>query len=228
MSSANRPIFIAAPVRRSGTTLLQRLCCGSGEALVFGESAANDLVQAGMMFDYKRQFVSYNAGRRDELLAEVREGKVNQWIPDILPEIEEYLAIHAEALNTLCSGFAKTAKCPRWGVKLPEWPVASLAFWQHHLPESRTIYIIRDVQECVRSAQAAGMILDADHESQFRQAYENNVALARKDLLPGQTYFLDYANLTGSSADVELDQIAKFLGLTSLPASVLAVRVGDY
>ncbi|SER07120.1 sulfotransferase [Neolewinella agarilytica] len=228
MTSAQSPIFIAAPARRSGTTLMQRLCIASGEAMIFGESAANDLLQAGMMLQIKQQNYSYNSEWRDGIMAEVREGKVNQWIPDLLPNITDYLSLHAELLDQLCLGFATAARCSRWGVKLPEWPVQSLVFWQNRLPESRTIYILRDVEECVQSAFTMGMLTEESHKDEFRQIHQQHLAMAKRDLSAEQTYFLDYGLLTAPSAEEELARVAAFLNLKSLPASVLEVRVGNY
>jgi len=196
--------------------------------MVFGESAANDLVQAGMVFTYKQQFISYSSKARDAQIAGVRAGKVNQWIPDILPETEDYLSIHSGLLDQLCAGFAAAAKCDRWGVKLPEWPVRNLAFWQSRYPESRTIYILREIEECVSSAFKMGMLTEESHKDEFRQIYQQHLTMAKRDLSAEQTYFLDYALLTSPSAAEELEKVAAFLGLSGLPASVLAVRVGDY
>jgi len=225
------PIFIAAPVRRSGTTLLQRLCTGSGEALIFGESAANDLFVAAGMLQNKQQMMSYNAEWRDNQLREVLDGQVNQWIPDLLPEVKEYLGIHEGMLRELCAGFARAAAHhgrPRWGVKFPEWPTASLYFLQSFFPESKTIYVIRDFAECLASARKMEMVRSEQDEAFFRNNYDNNLNAAREHLNPDQTYFLDYAKLVGQEGSAELKKLANFLALKELPESVLEVRVGDY
>lgn len=196
--------------------------------MIFGESAANDLYQAGMLFQVKQQNFTYNKDWRDKQLAEVREGKVNQWIPDLLPEITEYLSIHDKLIDQLCAGLSAAGKRDRWGVKLPEWPVQSLAFWQSRLPDSRTIYIVRDVEECVQSAFTMGMLTEESHKDEFRQIYQQHLAMAKRDLSAEQTYFLDYGLLTSPSAEEELARVAAFLDLKSLPSSVLEVRVGNY
>ena len=161
-------------------------------------------------------------------MAEVREGKVNQWIPDLLPDITEYLSIHDGLLDQLCLGFSTAARCDRWGVKLPEWPVQSLQFWQSRLPDSRTIYIVRDVEECVQSAFTMGMLTEESHKDEFRQIYQQHLAMAKQHLSAEQTYFLDYGILTSPSAEEELARVAAFLDLKALPSSVLKVRVGNY
>jgi len=225
------PIFIAAPVRRSGTTLLQRLCTGSGEALIFGESAANDLFVAAGMLQNKQQMMSYNGDWRDNQLREVLDGKVNQWIPDLLPEVKDYLGIHEGMLRELCAGFARSAANhgrPRWGVKFPEWPTASLHFLQAFFPESKTIYVVRDFEECLASARKMEMVRSEQDETFFRNNYDNNLNSAREHLHTDQTYFLDYALLTGDEGADELKRLADFLELKELPESVLQVRVGDY
>ena len=223
------PIFIAAPVRRSGTTLLQRLCCGSGEALVFGEMAADDLFQLGQVMQFKQQMLGMGGRRRDEMLQEVIDGNVNQWIPDLLPFEKDYAAIQNNILDALCAGYQKAAgEGRRWGVKLPEWFPANLAFWQQRLPASKTIYIIRDIEECVASAKKLGMINTPQDEDFFRNNHQQFEAMARQMLKPAQTYFLDYAALCDERAQDTLKHLAEFLGLSALPAEVLQHRIGDY
>ncbi|MEM9928430.1 MAG: sulfotransferase [Bacteroidota bacterium] len=223
-------LFIASPVRRSGTTLLQRLCSASGEALIFGETAAGDLLSAAAMFQAKQHTIRYNAEWRDNHLAEVLAGQVNQWIPDVLPEVDAYLAIHGVLLHLLCGGFARAAAThgrSRWGVKLPEWPIQNLLFWQQLLPASKTIYIVRDHDECLASALKMGIVQEQDRP-RFRQVYDQYLAQARQHLLPDQTYFLNYTDLLGNKGPATLKALASFTGLSELPESVLAVRVGNY
>jgi hypothetical protein len=225
----DNPIFIAAPVRRSGTTLLQRLCCGSGEALVFGEMAADDLFQLGQVMQYKQQMIAFGSGRRDQMLEEVLAGKVNQWIPDLLPFARDYAAIQDRVMDGLCEGYSVAAgKGRRWGVKLPEWYPTNLAFWQNRLPASKTIYIVREIEACVTSARRIGIIKAPEDEAFFRNNHQQFEAMARQMLKPAQTYFLDYAALCDERAEGELVRLADFLNLTALPAEVLRHRIGDY
>lgn len=224
------PIFIASPVRRSGTTLLQRLCSASGEALIFGETAAGDLLSASSMFQVKEQMMSFNGEWRDNHLAEVLGGKVNQWMPDLLPEVEDYLSLHESLLHGLCAGFASAAAKhgrSRWGVKLPEWPIQSLSFWQELLPDSKTIYIVRDHDECLASALKMGIVQEAD-APRFRQVYDQYLAYAQEHLKPAQTYFLDYSDLLDEKGPATLKALAEFTGIKTLPEEVLAVRIGNY
>ncbi|MBC6995949.1 sulfotransferase [Neolewinella lacunae] len=225
------PIFISSPVRRSGTTLLQRLCSATGEAIIFGETAANDLAQAGQLFQYKQQMAPHHQQWRDQILERVVAGDVNHWIPDLLPRTDTYLDLHAGALKALCAGFAAAAQeygRREWGVKFPEWHPASLVFWQHFLPDAKVMYVVRDYEECLASARKLDMIQTDQDQALFHHNYHQHLALARQHLLPERTYFLDYAALCDARAPEELRKIAAFLGLGELPESVLAVRVGDY
>lgn len=197
--------------------------------MVFGESAADDFFQLGQLMQYKRQMLSFNGARRDQMLEEVKAGKVNQWIPDLLPLLKDYEAIQDSVLDALAQGYAKAAgEGRRWGVKLPEWYPMNLAFWQQRLPASRTVYIVRDVEECVASAKKMGMISAPEDEQFFRNNHQQFKATAQQLLRPSQTYFLDYANLCDEGAAGELVKLAAFLGLSSLPEEVLQYRVGDY
>lgn len=226
------PIFISSPVRRSGTTLLQRLYTGTGEAIIFGESVANDLMVAGQMLQMKKQTFVPNRLLRDQMLERVRNGSVNEWIPDLLPPIPDYLNLHEKLLNDLINGFANEAEKlgrGQWGVKLPEWPIHSLRYWQQRMPESKTIYIVRDLEECVASATTIGMIGGDQYTAQFRQIYQQHLAQAKQHLSKETTYFLDYADLVDpAKANDQLKALGEFCGLPTLPKEVLAVRVGDY
>ncbi len=91
------PIFISSPVRRSGTTLLQRLLCSAPNTLIFGESCVNDFSFFIGTINSRQLVFSQNKNWRNEQLTSVLNGQINNWIPDLMPEIDGYLDVFTKS-----------------------------------------------------------------------------------------------------------------------------------
>src|SRR5258706_12344259 len=98
------PLILTAPTIRCGTTLLQRLICSSPHGLMFGETAANDLITALQLGAIKTTMYGQNRNQFATSLATFQQGDVNDWMIDLLPDVDGYPP-------ALGDGFLRPAAC---------------------------------------------------------------------------------------------------------------------
>jgi len=157
------PVFIVSSVRRSGTTLLQRLLCSSSNSLIYGENCANDINLFCNLISTKQSVFQTSKDWYDNQLDAVLQGNVNTWIPDLMPDIEGYLAAYKTGMLSIInyySDYALKQNRPIWGMKLPEWNPCMLAMLKSVLPEIKIIYLHRNLEDCVRSAKKIEMVIE--------------------------------------------------------------------
>ncbi|WP_020535477.1 sulfotransferase family protein [Lewinella cohaerens] len=229
--ASNPPIFIASPVQRCGTTLIQRLLSSSSDTLIFGESVANDVHIYASLYQNKQLMIGgpHNAWR-DQQLAQVLEGDVNAWIPDLLPARDAYLASYRKALLDYCDflqQYVETQGRSGWGCKLPGWPIPQLDYLQGLIPGTKVIYIHRDLEACVVSARSINMCLDEPSTQQFRQMYAFQHAEAERRLQREAVMWIDYKELV-EHPDKVIAQLVAFTGIDGIDAGVMAHKIGNY
>ncbi len=172
------PVAITAPVIRSGTTLLQRLLCSSRRALIFGELCAQDLDFFLNLYSFKQQ--QYRGRQADyaQGLQRVLAGDVGDWIADLMPDVDEYLAALAQSAFAgiaHCREYALRAGRPVWGFKHPAWQPPMIRMLRSTLPRTRWIVIHRDIVDCLKSAKAQGEASSRQEVAQFCQAWVDNL-----------------------------------------------------
>lgn len=225
------PIFIASPAQRCGTTLLQRLLSSAPNALIFGETVANDIHLFASLYQNKELMLNgpHNAWRDQQLKATLG-GDVNDWIPDLMPDREEYLANFKETLTRYCSFYqAYVEKHGRqfWGCKMPAWPVLQLSFLLQQLPAAKVLYIERPVEECVVSARTINMCLDEQSTQQFRHFYAHNQTQARHQLPAERTLYVDYQALCDEPAKI-IAELETFTGAHPIDKTVMGHKIANY
>ncbi|MCI5084169.1 MAG: sulfotransferase [Saprospiraceae bacterium] len=225
-----KPVLVASPVHRSGTTLLQRLLCSSPDALIFGESLANDLNMLISFLENKKMLLGGQDDWRAKQLDAVLQGDVNEWIPDIVPNkdwvipnfenaIFQYLKAYAD--------FAKAKKRATWGCKLPAWPTAILLKLLQMMPDARLLYIIRDLESCIRSAKLIGYCQDLNGVQQYAQIWKDHQNHVRHYFPKEQVMMIDYSRLCQEPAQV-IYEIEQFAGVTSIDLTVMQHRINNY
>src|SRR5882762_4089850 len=151
------PLIVCSPTIRSGTTLLQRLLCSARNALIYGERCGEEV--EFFLKVYTSKALLYHGNRRHFAagLDQVLRGEVNDWILDLMPDIDDFL----EELGRSCFAWlahfrdsAARAGRPVWGFKYPGWPPPTLRLVRQLLPRSRFLYVHRDILDCLKSARA--------------------------------------------------------------------------
>ena len=85
------PLLVTAPTIRCGTTLLQRLICSSGDALLFGEQAADELAVALRLLVARLRVFVQNPGHFAASLEAFAAGDVNDWMIDLMPDLDGFV-----------------------------------------------------------------------------------------------------------------------------------------
>lgn len=229
--TSNPPIFITSPVQRCGTTLIQRLLCSSSDTLIFGESVANDLhIYASLYQNKQLMFGGPHNAWRDQQLAQVLEGEVNAWIPDLLPDRDAYLENYKQALLNYCAflqQYAAREGRSQWGCKLPGWPIPQLDYLQRLIPGTKIIYIHRELEACVVSARSINMCFDEPSTQQFRHMYAFQQAEAERRLHHEEVLWIDYQELVEQPAKI-ITQLAAFTNAQGIDAGVMGHKIGNY
>lgn len=224
------PILISSPVPRSGTTLLQRLLCSSPNTLIYGEGCANDINMFSTIISQKQTFLNTNKEWRNQQLANVLAGQTNSWIPDLMPDIDDYLeAIKIAGLSFIqCyQDAAKKSGRPIWGTKLPDWNIHSLVQVHKFLPKSKIIYLVRNLEDCLRSAKANQLVQGFEEVQRFCHIWKQNKDYALQNLKGARVFHLSYEDLVSNSTEV-IQKIALFTHSDGIDASVLAHKVNAY
>lgn len=223
------PILISSPVRRSGTTLLQRLLCSAPNTLIYGENCANEFQIFGNLYLSKQLFFQINNEARDRMLQRVLDGEVNDWIADLMPQIDGYKAALLKASFSLFEyyqQFAESNGRPIWGMKMAEWHPASLQQAQNMFPDSRFVYIHRNLQECLRSAKRVNMVRSLGEVQQFCQIYQQNLNFVKMQYQHPKL-MIDYARLLAEPKEV-IAELEAFTGAKGIQTSVLDQRINTF
>jgi hypothetical protein len=220
-------LFIASPVQRSGTTLLQRLLCSSPDAIIFGESLANDLNTLFAMLHNKALML---AGKPEGQLQRVLDGDVNDWIPDLLPEASWVTEAFEQAIFQYLDRYQQLATQhgrKYWGCKQPAWPVPMLRHLLQTMPNSKVLYITRDLADCVRSAKLIGYCEESIGIRQFAQAWLQHQQMVNSQLDKSRLLSIRYETLCATPGPV-LEKIEAFTGVQQINPDVLQHRINNY
>lgn len=221
------PLVVTSPTIRSGTTLLQRLLCSSRDALVYGEECGKDLELMLQIYASKVMAYRHSRPRLSAILRSVSGGEVNQWIADLMPDVDGYVGAFGRASLAglaYCRDYAAALGRPVWGIKYPGWPPHVIGLIRQAMPKSRFIIIYRDVADCLRSAKARGSVGSEQAARQFCGDWKNNLSfmLAMRD--DPSVLLLKYAELVTKPESV-IEAIAGFTGALDIRPETLSHRI---
>lgn len=221
------PIIVSSPTIRCGTTLLQRLLCSSSNGLIYGEECGKDLELALQVYVSRLTVYAYSGNRVTSRLQKVLEGDVNEWITDLVPEMEGYL----EALGrgcfagmTYCRDYAAGIGRPRWGLKYPGWSSHVVGFIRRFMPQSKFVFIYRDIVDCVRSAKARGSIFSEQEVKQFCQTWADNLSFMLRMKDESGVMLLSYTELI-TGAEKSIERLSHFTGITGMRPTILSHKI---
>jgi Sulfotransferase family len=224
------PLVITAPAIRSGTTLLQRLLCSSRRALIYGELCAQDLEFFLNLYVFKSQQYNSRIEERSIALEKVLSGDVNDWIPDLMPQVSEYLKAMGGGVFagiSYCRDYAISVGRPVWGFKHPDCNPATIRLMRAVMPGSRFIFIHRNLNDCLKSAKAQGITYSKSQIEEFCRSWSDNrnYLLTLKDE-PG-VCSIDYEQLI-REPQVTVATLAEFTGLDDMDLNVLNHKINTW
>jgi hypothetical protein len=140
---ADDPIFILASGQRCGSTLLQRLLNSNPRILIWGEheGALNGFrgeVERIVLWERKM------GGALDRYLDE----GYDNWTATMTPSAGDIDRAARAFIGTLFAEPAARLGRTRWGFKEVRYDLDTAAFLQQLFPETRVVYLTRDVVDC--------------------------------------------------------------------------------
>jgi hypothetical protein len=157
--SANSPVFVLSAGWRSGSTLLQRLLCSSGELIVWGEPYARCRLVQHLAASTQALSSAYpHTGHLQDLKT---IGPIeNQWIANWFPPPSDFrLGIRA-ALDTVLAHPAHREGFARFGLKEVRLDADHGRFLQWVYPDARFVAVVRNPWDAWRSAKGLALYLE--------------------------------------------------------------------
>jgi Sulfotransferase family len=228
------PLVISAPTIRCGTTLLQRLLCSSSRALIYGELCAQDLEFLLNLYVFKSQ--QYQTRKREVAAAldSVLTRNVDNWIPTLMPDVDEYLkALGRGAFSGIeyCREYARSAGRPVWGFKYPGWNPAMLQLVRALMPRARFVFIHRELKDCLGSAKthslSYGTAYSKDDIREFCRAWAENENYMLSLCGEAEVLSLQYQDLV-SEPQATLAKLAEFTGVEDMDPKVLDRKINAW
>ncbi len=224
------PIIITAPTIRAGTTLLQRLVCSSPRGLIFGELVGQDLEFALNLYTFKAQAYAYQRDLLARNLQQTLAGNVNEWIPDLMPDIDGYLNALGQGTYSstrFCRDYAQRLGRPAWGFKYPGWKPSFIQLLRNWMPQARFIAITRDLGACAKSAKAQHVFNSSQDLPEFCRAWAEGVEYWNSVKDDPRSLVLSFEELT-AEPDATFRRLAEFTGLDDMQPSVLQRKINTW
>ncbi len=224
------PLIITAPTIRSGTTLLQRLLCSSQRTLIYGELVAQDLEFFLNLYTFKAQTYTYKRHALAQGLEQVLGGDVNNWMPDLMPDVDEYVTALGQAAFSgirYCRDYARRLGRPVWGFKSPAWKPPLVQLVRTLMPKARFVVITRDLAACVRSAKAQLQLGSLPELQEFCRAWAEGMKYWQPAGNDPAVLALSYEELM-AAPEQTLHRLAEFTGVADIQSQVLQYRINTW
>lgn len=152
----DRPILLLGSAWRSGSTLLQRIVTGGGDALVWGEPWHRaDLVHRlaesvqAIGGTWPAHPVFYDEVISDDVPA------AQSWLANLFPEAVDLVEGHRALFRTTFAEPARRRGYATWGIKDVRMGIEATAYFRWLFPDARIVFIHRDPMACWISYRSA-------------------------------------------------------------------------
>jgi hypothetical protein len=224
------PLFIFSAGWRSGSTLLQRLICSSGEIVVWGEPLCDAAIIPRMAQSLS---LLSNDWPPDSYLANniQLESFSESWIANVTPPIESLWHAHRAFYEQWLGKPAKDIYgISQWGVKEVHLTIQHARYLKWVFPHARFIFIYRNLTDAYLSWRGNTWA------SRWPGYYSwSPIAYARhwKLLLDGYLdnhkevngYLIKYEELI--AGEVNLEKLSRYIGIKEIDSSVLNMRIAS-
>jgi hypothetical protein len=224
------PILITSPSQRSGTTLMVRLLNSSPNALIYGESAANDISFLLNQLTHRKLVLQFDKNKRDLELQSMLTGNVNQWIPDLLPKIDDYLKSMEKAFLMHIDFFQEYAEKENrniWGIKQPGWTGGNINVLRSCLPRAKVVYIYRAMEDCVKSAKGIQMINNFNDSKIFLEGYLQSYNTVMQIPDSEKLLKISFTDLIKKPKEI-ISKIEAFTGALGIDEKIIEKKVNTY
>lgn len=227
---AASPVFLLAAGWRSGSTLLQRLICSSGDIVMWGEP----LGEAAIIPKLADSLSVFSAGwPPDSYVANdlSLRGFADNWIANVTPPIPSLRLAHRALLEQwLAEPADKIYGKARWGLKEVRLTIEHARYLKWLYPNARFVFIYRNLFDAYLSWRGNSWLSAWPGYCSYSPiAYAKHWKLLLKGFLDG------YQELNGMlvryedliSGRVDLDALSAHVGATHIDPSVLDKRIAS-
>ena len=148
------PIFVLAAGWRSGSTLLQRLVCSSGEALIWGEPYG----RSGLVPAMTRATITLRSNwPAEESMAPMEglEGLSEGWIANLYPPPTAMVQGFAAMMDAWLAEPARDRGFARFGMKEVRLQAMDAGFLEWLYPDARFLFLVRNPWDAWSSCKGA-------------------------------------------------------------------------
>ena len=229
-ADTERPVFLLSAGWRSGSTLLQRLICSSGEIVIWGEPLGDAALiprMANSLTALTDVWPPENYFAHDLALGSFSEN----WIANVTPPIASLRNAHRALLD---EWLAKPAReihgTALWGLKEVRLTIEHARYLKWLYPKARFVFIYRNLFDAYRSWRGnAWASTWPGYFSWSPIAYARHWKLLLTGYLDGWQeiggYLIKYEDLVAGTVD--LTALAAYLGVSRIDSSVLEKRIGS-
>jgi hypothetical protein len=225
-----RPVFVLSAGWRSGSTLLQRLICSSGEIVVWGEPLGDAAIIPRLADSLTAISSSWPP---DHCLAPELEltSFSDNWIANIAPPISSLRLAHRAFFDQWLGKPARERYgSERWGLKEVRLTIEHARYLKWLYPGARFVFIYRDLADAYRSWRGNGWAsVWPGYFSWSPVAYARHWKLLLSGYLEGwrdvDGYLVRYEDLVAGKVD--LPALAAHIGIRQINGDVLEKRIAS-
>jgi hypothetical protein len=224
-SDDSAPIFLLSAGWRSGSTLLQRLLCSTGEALIWGEPYG----RSGLIPSLTRASMALRPDWPNEMhFAKPNHNDlVGGWIANMYPPPQALRDSFRAQLDTLFALPAQGRGFARWGLKEVRLQAMDARFLSWVYPQARFIFLVRNPWDAWASAKGLQFYEQWPNRSvETAEQFSKHWAKLTRSFLqwPSDSGMLvRYEDLIQPGFD--LGQISSHCGLKDLDPGPLSVKI---
>ena len=225
-----RPVFLLSAGWRSGSTLLQRLICSSGEIVMWGEPLGESGVMAKLadsLTVFERQWPPDPYVSSDLPL----ESFSDSWIANITPPIESLRQAHRAFFDTWLAKPAMDIYGRQlWGSKEVRLTIEHALYLKWLYPNARFVFIYRHLFDAYLSWRGNSWLSEwPGYYSYSPIAYARHWKLLVSGFLDGHqevdAMLIRYEDLIAGKVD--LAKLASHIGIARIDDSVLEKRIAS-
>ncbi len=212
------PLLVSSPIDGCGTGVVQRMMCGTGNGLCYGDNlfleVLSTLDRAGEAVQYHAEHRETEARRLEQVLA----GQTDNYMVDLAPAFDGYISALFSMVYNLphyAQHYAREVGRPVWGMVLAAQSVQRLHDLLYCFPMSRVIYVLRNPYDAVASQRYAQQSPGSNSPIVLAEQWATGVGAIRSlgEERVHVVRFEDLVNGTGTAA------LAAFAGLEGLDDS---------
>jgi hypothetical protein len=225
-----RPVIITSPSTRCGTTMVQRLLTASSNAFIYGEEVGHQIRTVTVWLIGMLRVFEQAHPRTDEDFAQAMAGTLATWRPGLTAPVEvmrkAWIETYYQLPYTLAE-FSRSQGRPVWGFKFPAFNRDTIRAMLMLMPETRVVYVIRNLCDALKSAKARRFATSEDEIGQFCADWASNMREMIDLALDQRVLFLKYEDLMADRGRC-MELLQQFTGAENLDAHAFDLKVNTF